>query len=109
METLQKRRGYHRRCGCAPEVDDYIGRKALALCKAALESGVVNRTVTLEEIEAGERAFMKQRSTLTRRSSVNVIQSRLVSERGIRGWLVFGFEMTALDVVSKRRSVQTNE
>ena len=29
-----------------------MGRKALALCNAALESGVLNRTVTLEEVEA---------------------------------------------------------
>jgi predicted dehydrogenase len=37
--------------GSQPEVDGYIGRKALALCNAALESSVLNRTVTLEEIE----------------------------------------------------------
>ena len=38
--------------GGRPEVDGYVGRKALALCNAALESGVLNRAVTLEEIEA---------------------------------------------------------
>ena len=38
--------------GAQPEVDGYVGRKALALCNAALESGVLNRTVTLEDIEA---------------------------------------------------------
>ena len=38
--------------GAQPEVDGYVGRKALALCNAALESGVLNRTVTLEEVEA---------------------------------------------------------
>ena len=37
--------------GAQPEVDGYMGRKALALCNAALESGVLNRPVTLEEIE----------------------------------------------------------
>jgi predicted dehydrogenase len=35
-----------------PEVDGEMGRKALALCNAALESGVLNRPVTLAEIEA---------------------------------------------------------
>jgi predicted dehydrogenase len=35
-----------------PEVDGYVGRKDLALVNAALESGVLNRTVTLDEIES---------------------------------------------------------
>ncbi len=38
--------------GKAPEVGAYVGRKALALVNAALESSVLNRPVTLEEIEA---------------------------------------------------------
>lgn len=38
--------------GRQPEVDAYVGRKALALVNAALESGVLNRPVTLEEIES---------------------------------------------------------
>ena len=38
--------------GRTPEVDAYVGRKALALVNAALESGMLNRTVTLEEIES---------------------------------------------------------
>ena len=38
--------------GQKPEVDGYVGRKALALVNAALESGVLNRPVTLEEIES---------------------------------------------------------
>lgn len=38
--------------GAQPEVDGLMGRKALALCNAALESSVLNRPVTLEEIEA---------------------------------------------------------
>lgn len=38
--------------GSQPEVDGYLGRKALALCNAALESSVLNRPVTLAEIEA---------------------------------------------------------
>jgi predicted dehydrogenase len=38
--------------GAAPEVDGLMGRKALALCNAALESSVLNRPVTLAEIEA---------------------------------------------------------
>lgn len=38
--------------GKAPEVDGFTGRKALALVSAALESGVLNRPVTLEEIES---------------------------------------------------------
>jgi predicted dehydrogenase len=37
--------------GAQPEVDGLMGRKALALCNAALESSVLNRPVTLEEIE----------------------------------------------------------
>ena len=37
--------------GTRPEVDALVGRKALALVSAALESGVLNRPVTLEEIE----------------------------------------------------------
>jgi predicted dehydrogenase len=39
-----------------PEVDAYVGRKALALVNAALESGVLNRPVTLEEIESEQTA-----------------------------------------------------
>jgi predicted dehydrogenase len=38
--------------GQQPEVDAYVGRKAMALVSAALESGELNRPVTLEEIEA---------------------------------------------------------
>ena len=38
--------------GRQPEVDAYVGRKDLALVSAALESAVLNRTVSLEEIEA---------------------------------------------------------
>ncbi len=37
--------------GTSPEVDAYVGRKALAVCYAAFESGVVNRPVSLAEIE----------------------------------------------------------
>jgi predicted dehydrogenase len=35
-----------------PEVDGLAGRRAVALCYAALESGVLDRPVTLDEIEA---------------------------------------------------------
>ena len=42
--------------GKQPEVDGYMGRKALALVNAALESSVLNRTVTLEEIESERTA-----------------------------------------------------
>jgi len=42
--------------GRKPEVDAYVGRKALALVNAALESGVLNRPVTLEEIESEQTA-----------------------------------------------------
>jgi predicted dehydrogenase len=38
--------------GKAPEVDAFVGRKALAIAYAALESGVLNRPVTLAEVEA---------------------------------------------------------
>ena len=38
--------------GTEPEVDGYMGRKAMALCNAALESAVLGRRVTLAEIEA---------------------------------------------------------
>lgn len=43
--------------GKRPEVDAYVGRKALALVSAALESGVLNRPVTLEEIESEQTAI----------------------------------------------------
>jgi predicted dehydrogenase len=38
--------------GKTPEVDGKIGRKAVAICYAAFESSVLNRPVTLDEIEA---------------------------------------------------------
>lgn len=38
--------------GKQPEVDGLMGRKAVALCYAAFESGTLNRPVTLDEIEA---------------------------------------------------------
>ena len=38
--------------GAKPEVDALEGRSALAVCHAALESGVLNRPVTVAEIEA---------------------------------------------------------
>jgi len=37
-----------------PEVDGLAGRRAVALCYAALESGLLDRPVTLDEIEAEE-------------------------------------------------------
>jgi predicted dehydrogenase len=37
--------------GRTPEVDGLAGRRAVALCYAALESGLLNRPVTLDEIE----------------------------------------------------------
>jgi predicted dehydrogenase len=40
--------------GETPEVDGLAGRRAVALCYAALESGLLNRPVTLDEIEAEE-------------------------------------------------------
>jgi predicted dehydrogenase len=40
--------------GKMPEVDGLAGRRAVALCYAALESGLLNRPVTLDEIEAEE-------------------------------------------------------
>ena len=42
--------------GKKPEVDALVGRKALALVNAALESGVLNRPVTLAEIESEQTA-----------------------------------------------------
>jgi predicted dehydrogenase len=42
--------------GRKPEVDAIVGRKDLALVNAALESGVLNRPVTLEEIESEQTA-----------------------------------------------------
>jgi predicted dehydrogenase len=38
--------------GIQPEVDGGAGRRALALCYAAFESSVLNRPVTLDEVEA---------------------------------------------------------
>ena len=40
----------------APEVSAYVGRKDLAVCAAALESSVLGRPVTVEEIENEETA-----------------------------------------------------
>ncbi len=40
--------------GVQPEVDGQVGRRALALCYAAFESSVLNRPVTLDEVEAQE-------------------------------------------------------
>ena len=42
--------------GLTPEVDGQMGRRAMALCYAGFESGVLNRPVTLDEIEAEESA-----------------------------------------------------
>ena len=42
--------------GTTPEVDAYVGRKDLAVCNAALESSVLGRPVTIEEIENEETA-----------------------------------------------------
>ena len=42
--------------GTKPEVDAYVGRKDLAVCNAALESSVLGRAVTVEEIENEETA-----------------------------------------------------
>ena len=38
--------------GITPEVDGLVGRRAVALCYAACESSLLNRPVTLDEIEA---------------------------------------------------------
>jgi predicted dehydrogenase len=38
--------------GKTPEVDGLMGRRAMALCYAAFESSVLNRPVTLDEVEA---------------------------------------------------------
>ena len=48
---------YHEFAECVlagkdPEVDGIVGRRAVALCYAAFESGVLDRPVTLDEIEA---------------------------------------------------------
>ena len=40
--------------GTQPEVDGLVGRRAVAMCYAAFESGMLNRPVTLDEIEAGD-------------------------------------------------------
>lgn len=42
--------------GTKPEVDAYVGRKDLAVCNAALESSVLGRPVTVEEIENEQTA-----------------------------------------------------
>jgi predicted dehydrogenase len=42
--------------GTMPEVNAYVGRKDLAVCNAALESAVLGRPVTVEEIENEETA-----------------------------------------------------
>ncbi len=38
--------------GKQPEVDGFVGRKAMAICYAAFESSMLNRPVTLAEVEA---------------------------------------------------------
>jgi predicted dehydrogenase len=38
--------------GKTPEVDGLVGRRAVALCYAGFESGMLNRPVTLDEVEA---------------------------------------------------------
>jgi predicted dehydrogenase len=38
------------------EVDGFVGRRAVALCYAAFESGILGRPVTLDEIEAEQTA-----------------------------------------------------
>ena len=48
---------YHEFAACIlngqePEVDGRVGRRAMAICYAALESGMLHRPVTLDEIEA---------------------------------------------------------
>jgi predicted dehydrogenase len=40
--------------GQVPEVDGLVGRRDVALCYAAFESSVLNRPVTLEEVESGQ-------------------------------------------------------
>ncbi len=45
------------RTGTQPEVNAYVGRKALALVNAALESSALNRPVTLDEIESERTAI----------------------------------------------------
>jgi hypothetical protein len=42
--------------GKTPEVDGYMGRKALAAVNAGHEANLLGRVVTLEEIEAEETA-----------------------------------------------------
>jgi predicted dehydrogenase len=42
--------------GTDPEVNAYVGRKDLAVCNAALESSVLGRPVTIEEIEREQTA-----------------------------------------------------
>ncbi len=42
--------------GTEPEVNAYVGRKDLAVCNAALESSVLGRPVTIEEIETEKTA-----------------------------------------------------
>jgi len=41
--------------GLTPEVDGLVGRRAVAMCYAAFESGLLDRPVTLDEIEAEEQ------------------------------------------------------
>jgi predicted dehydrogenase len=42
--------------GRTPEVDGLVGRRDMALCYAAFEASVLNRPVTLAEIESGQTA-----------------------------------------------------
>lgn len=42
--------------GRPPEVDGLVGRQDMALCYAAFESSVLNRPVTLDEVESGQTA-----------------------------------------------------
>ena len=38
--------------GAEPEVDGLVGRRALGICYAGLESGVLGRPVTVDAVEA---------------------------------------------------------
>jgi predicted dehydrogenase len=42
--------------GQTPEVDGRVGRRALGICYAGLESGVLGRPVTVDEVESGQTA-----------------------------------------------------
>jgi predicted dehydrogenase len=53
--------------GTTPEVDGQVGRRAVAMCYSAFESGVQNRPISLDEIETEQAGTYESDINLTRK------------------------------------------